>query len=154
MKNIDDFKFTRDFSKINWKSTLQLNLIRAAFAGPVIGIWALFGWDEGSLKLFFFYALLFPIMYLVGILPMALIFFWLSSIGVPFAGLFSRVLAFMVAIGDPFTAILARKYPNLVPVEKFGFFNLRPIIFVLYENELALLGSNDEEQSQRQPIKP
>ncbi len=41
MDTSQEFKFARDFSKIDWKSTLRLKLIRAACAGPVFGILAL-----------------------------------------------------------------------------------------------------------------
>jgi tetratricopeptide (TPR) repeat protein len=126
-----DFQFIRDFSMINWKATGQVNLIRAAFAGPVLGL--LMAFATGSAKMFFTYAFLFPFMYVVALVPMALVADWLSSRGVPVAGWFAAVLSFMVALGDPFTSMLSRKRPDLVPVEGFGLFNLKPIIFVLNE---------------------
>lgn len=147
-----NFKLTRDFSKIDWKATLKLNLIRAACAGPVFGILALL--IERSPKLFLLYTLLFPAMYVVVILPMALIAYWLGALGVPFAGLFGMFLSLMVAVGDPFTAVLSRKRPDLVPVENFGFFNLNPIIFVLYKEEPELPRADEEENALPQSSEP
>lgn len=124
-----DFKFTRDYSKINWKATAQVNLIRAACAGPALGI--LMWIASGQFRAFLLYTLLFPVMYALVVLPMALAALWLSSLGVPFAGLFAAMMSLMVAMGDPLTSILSRKRPDWVPVERFGFFNLNPVIFVL-----------------------
>jgi hypothetical protein len=125
----DDFVFTRDFSSINWKDTLQVNAIRTAFAGPIIAIFTYFngaGFGEAMVNFF-----LFPIIYGILGIPLGLLLSWLSGLGVPLTGIFSAIVAFMAALGDPLTFILHKNKPELVPVEKYGFFNLVPIIFVL-----------------------
>jgi hypothetical protein len=127
-----DFKFIRDFSLIRWKATAQVNLIRAALAAPVWGLVALF---SGEPKLFFVYTLLFVVMYVVVFVPISIAASWLMSLRVPFVGWVWLVLSLLVAVGDPFTAILARKRPDLVPIEDFRFFDFSPIIFVLDDEE-------------------
>ena len=134
----DDFVFTRDFKRINWKDTLQVNAIRTAFAGPILAIFMYFnGAGIGGAMVYFF---LFPIIYGIGGIPLGLFLSWLSGLGVPFTGIFSAIVAFMAALGDPFTFILHKNKPELVPVEKYGFFNLVPIIFVLDRNVNELQG--------------
>ena len=124
----DDFKFIRDFKIIDWKLTIQVNAIRAEFAGLIWLVIALF---VGKLGFQSFLYLFWPIIYMIYGIPLGLLFSWLSGIGVPFIWMFSAIISLMVAIGDPFTYFLHKKRPDLVPVERYKIFNLTPIIFVL-----------------------
>jgi len=126
--NDKDFSFFRDFSLVLWKETLQLNLIRAGFAGPIIVMFMYFSGEAFGNAIVY---LLFPLMYLFGLVPLALIVQLLVKINVPFVGIFALILSLMVAVGDPFTKILHSNKPDMVPVEDFGWFNMSPIIFVL-----------------------
>ena len=124
-----EFSFRRDFKSIKWKETLCLNLMRAAFAGPVwVALFTLTGNMRFSSAVEY---LLMPLIYLLGALPLGLGASWLSSAGVPFAGLFTAVMALMVVVGDPFVFILFKAKPQWVPVEEFGIVNFRLVIFVL-----------------------
>lgn len=123
-----DFSFKRDFKNIDWGSTLQVNLIRAAFAGLIWFIIRLFTGDSFSSSLIM---LLFPVAYLIFLLPIGLVAGWLSSIGIPFIGLITVIISIFIVVGDPPTFILHKVNPRLVPVEQYGFLNFRIIIFVL-----------------------
>lgn len=125
-----DFSLFRDFGLIQWKETMQLNLIRAGFAGPVITMFMIFSGEAFSTSLVY---LLFPFMYLFGLVPLALLAQFLIKMNVPFVGIFALVLSLMVAVGDPLTKILHTNRPDLVPVQEFGWFNMLSIIFVLNE---------------------
>lgn len=133
-----DFIFTRDFKLIDWKSTIQVNLIRGFFAGI---IWSLFMFFIAQMGVAaFVYVLIWPLFAWIVIFPFMKIVTWLSELGVPFIGFMAPILAFMMAVGDPFTYILHKNRPDFVPVDEYKFFNLNPIIFVVddIENSISL----------------
>ncbi len=74
--------------------------------------------------------LIFPIGYLIVLLPMSLISIGLSKIGVPFVGWFPLVISFALLPGDPPTYIIHKFAPKLVPVQKYSFLNFTTIILV------------------------
>jgi len=79
--------------------------------------------------------LLHPIGYFPIILPIGLIAFFLTKANVPFAGLFAIFISLTIAIGDPLVYLVHKIKPELVPVEKYGFFNLQIIIYVTNPTE-------------------
>ncbi|MBT6225299.1 MAG: tetratricopeptide repeat protein [Candidatus Scalindua sp.] len=123
-----DFSFRRDFKSIQWKETLQLNLIRSAFAGPV---WIIIGIALGAPISDVMVMLLFPIVYFTFMMPLGLLGSFLSNIGIPFAGLATAFAAIFVAVGDPLVFFLKQYKPEFIPVEEYQFFNFRMIMFVL-----------------------
>lgn len=127
---MSEFSFKRDFKSIMWKETLQVNFFRALFAGPVlviVGMLMGMSFSEASVYL------LFPFMYFVVLLPFGLFFNFLASLGIPYIGWMAMLFSLMVAVGDPFVATLKRYVPSMIPVEKFGIFNLMLIIFCCEE---------------------
>ncbi len=137
-----DFSFTRDFKSIEWKATIQVNLIRGFFAGI---IWSLFMYSFAQMgPMAFIYVIIWPLFAWVVIFPFIRIVGWLSDLGVPFIGLMSLFLAFMMAVGDPFTFMLHKYRPDLVPIEQYKFFDLSAIIFVVDNQEGGVpLSEND-----------
>lgn len=130
---MDDFSLLRDYKKIVWKDTLQVNLIRAACAGPVWSVVALFA--ERDLKLAAIYLFLMPLMYALVIVPMGTAAILLSNMKVPFAGLFVAFLSLMITVGDPLAYFIWRRRPHLLPLERFKPFNFALILFVLQNNK-------------------
>ncbi|MCX6178622.1 MAG: hypothetical protein NT163_04520, partial [Chlorobiales bacterium] len=130
----EDFKFIRDFKKIDWKATLQVNALRAEVAGVLWMIITMFmggGWNS---LIYIFW----PIIYFIYGLPIGLAISWLSGIGVPFVGWLGAIISATVVIGDPITSLLHKKWPDLIPVKKYDLLNWVLIIFVL-ENQNDLL---------------
>ena len=125
---MEEFSFKRDFKRINWKDTLQINLIRSIFAGIVWFVIRLFAEQPSGET---FVMLLFPLAYLIILLPVGLLAGALSSIGIPFIGIITFIISIFIVVGDPFTYILHKTKPELIPIEDYGFFNFRIIIFVL-----------------------
>lgn len=136
-----DFSFKRDFKIIDWKNTLILNLVRSVAAGIVWGIiMFVVAMGNGGGEHFFkilpvliMYPLLFPLSYLIFCLPMGLVAGFLSSRGIPFVGWIAAFFSLFIAVGDPLVFFFHKYKPQLVPVDKPGFFNFRIIIFVLRE---------------------
>ena len=136
---MDNFSFKRDLKFVDWKATLQVNVMRAAAAGFIIGtVMALMLSGEPSAGSNRLMVLAMPLIYAV-VLPIGLPFYFamamflgfLSDLGVPFVGLFNVFLSFIFAIGDPFLFLLHRSRPDLVPLDQPSFFTLRIVIFVL-----------------------
>ena len=136
---MEEFSFRRDYKRIIWPATIKLNFIRAAISGVV---WAIFsvvmamseshggggGQIFGTMLLMI---IVWPFSYLIGGIPIGLICSWLSERGVPFIGWFAFILAIGVVVADPFMYFIHRKNRELVPVENYGIFNFRLVIFVL-----------------------
>jgi len=125
---MEDFSFKRDIKRINWKDTLQINLIRSIFAGMVWFFIRLFVETPSGET---FVMLLFPLAYLVILLPIGLFANVLSSMGIPFIGIITVIISILIVVGDPLTYFLHKTKPELIPIEHYGFFNFRIIIFVL-----------------------
>lgn len=110
-----------------WGATLILNLVRAACAGVV---WFVIMVVAKPPDIHPAQMLIFPIGYLIVLLPMSLISIGLSKIGVPFVGWFPLVISFTLLPGDPPTYIIHKFAPKLVPVQKYSFLNFTTIILV------------------------
>lgn len=136
--SMPDFSFRKDFKHIKWKETLLLNLIRSFSAGI---IWLIAGItiqiaDQQTqqampLAAMLLFPIMLPVAYFTFLMPVGLICSFLSDIGIPFVGLITAFAAISVAVGDPIMYVLHSSKPGLVPVEDYGFFNFRMIIFVL-----------------------
>lgn len=114
---------------ILWGATLILNHVRAACAGIVWFVLFLFlPSDPEAPSPIIFLAL--PFMYLLGILPMALISYGLSKMGVPFIGLISVMLSILLIPGDPLTYIIHKYKPKLVPIDQYNIINFTAVILV------------------------
>lgn len=127
-----DFVFSRDITKVLWKETFIVNLLRSAFAGVIWAVVLLFTENAAdSLSM-----LAFPLAYFLVFVPIGLVAAWFARDGSAYAGLVVAVIAFFVAVGDPFVYFIRLKMPSIVPIKKgFNFFNFRILIFVLEEEE-------------------
>ncbi|MHA1215623.1 MAG: tetratricopeptide repeat protein [Candidatus Hodarchaeales archaeon] len=135
---MEDFSFRRDWKSVVWGPTLLVNFFRSLAAGIV---WFIFSILINSTNP---NLLLFPIVYFLVLLPIGLIAGKLGETGVPFAGLFSTFISLLVTVGDPLVYILYTIKPELIPVEKFGLFNLRLIIFVLQDEALEKIDASKD----------
>ncbi len=133
----NDFSFKRDYRRIKWQATLWVNVLRAAFAGPIWVIFMAFAGDMPFPQVLVY--LLFPALYLVGFLPLGLGASFLSSVGVPVVGWLSFAVALMIMVGDPFVFVLHKAKPEFVPVKTFNVINFTLILFVLDEGDDPIL---------------
>ncbi len=127
------FKFSRDWRKIMWGATLWHNLLRAACAGLV---WSIVSIVNGS-GIFgkmppFSEVIVLPIVYVVGILPMAIVFGFLGQFFWPL-GIMALMLSISVIVGDPIVWLLSKFVPNSVPTKSPGFLNFVPVMWILKE---------------------
>ncbi len=121
---------------VMWGPTLILNHVRAACAGLVWFILFLFlPSDPESPGPVIFLSL--PFVYLLGMLPMALISYGLSKMGVPFIGLISIMMGILLVPGDPLTYIIRKYAPHLVPVDHYKIINFATILLVKKNRLLA-----------------
>ena len=137
-----NFSFMRDFSQIQWKQTLWLNFLRAAFAGPVIMLFMTLSGDLRMSEAAVY--LLSPVMYIVGALPCGLLFQALldmSFIKVLFpiwltVFLMRFVFGLFVTLGDPFVFLLQKIKTQWVTVPiGFKILNFALILFILKSPE-------------------
>lgn len=126
-----DFTFS-DLGRVLWGTTLKLALARGFAAGLV---WAVIT-SFGPAPVPFETAVLWPVMWSVFALPLALITYVLAMvIGAiaPVLGTFLTVFgSLFVCAGDPLVYTLNRHVPDILNVADLGFFNLQPIVFVTY----------------------
>lgn len=134
-----DFSFRRDLKYVDWKKTIQLNAMRAAAAGLIVGsLMAVVVVSMGTTLGERAVGLAFPLIYAV-ILPIGLPMYFaiavvcgkLGELGVPFVGWLPVFMAIMFAFGDPLIYLLHRSRPDLVPVDQPSVISLRLVIFVL-----------------------
>ncbi len=127
---MSDFSVWKDFRRIDWRSTIILNVLRSIAAGVV---WTVVGFaiTQGQTAFFALMVVQFPMFYFVGLLPVGLFASWLSRVGVPFAGLVTLSCALFIVVADPLMFILHHIRPNLVPVDKYRFFDLHLLIYVV-----------------------
>ena len=133
------FSLDRDFKKVNWAATLQLNMMRAFFAGIVWAIVLAFSGSKSGVPIFAI-PFIAPIAYIC-ILP-----FLMATIKIidamPFllGGRFIADIVIMifpfaigaaVALGDPFVFALQKFQPRLVPTPVFQAINFVWCIFIL-----------------------
>lgn len=106
-----------------FKETIIVNLLRSFFAGIVWLIIALASGSANDSAVFFF-----PIA-----APVLLLAFYLLSqiLRIVKLGGIGSLLCMLVSVpGDPFVFILKQISPGVVPVQKFGFINFAPMIYV------------------------
>ncbi len=137
---VPDFKWSRDYRKIDWKSTLIYNHVRAFGAGIIAGLIMILSGDMSSYAIIA--PILWPAMYLLIIVPVSIILNML--IAIPFVGLFLFVMGiWTVGLGDPIALILRKFFPWLVPVEDPPILSPIPIIFVLKADDEIILARED-----------
>ncbi len=137
---VRDFKWSRDYRKIDWKSTLIYNHVRAFGAGIIAGLIMILSGDMSSYAIIA--PILWPAMYLLIIVPVSIILNML--IAIPFVGLFLFVMGiWTVGLGDPIALILRKFFPWLVPVEDPPILSPIPIIFVLKADDEIILARED-----------
>ena len=118
--------------KTDWKSTLILNAERATAAGIVWTVVMLIWSPQGqsvteSLKWLY----QFPVMYLLGLVPLGLIAVKLHERGIEWAGVFAGFVSLLIVVGDPIVFAARKLFPNLVPVDSFKMFN-RVLVLLVY----------------------
>lgn len=133
-----DFSFTRDFRQIQWGATIWYNLLRAACAGLVLGIFLFFfPQSPGDQMRALATPLIWPIGYLIMFLPMGIIFSLLRNL--PFVGIIALFFAIIaVSIGDPIVCILHKIFPKIVPVDSPPLFSLYLVFWVLNAPEFSV----------------
>ncbi len=111
--------------KIKWDTTIWVNFLRSFFAGIVYTIVMLAaGESTGAIML------LFPAIYFVIILPLAMALGKICEYRGSLVCLFMPILMLTVIVGDPFVFILKMIKPELVPVEGYKIVNFRAIVKV------------------------
>ena len=131
---MEEFSWKRDLNVVIWTSTILHNLMRAASAGLVLGIFMLFSSTVG-LGQALLYILIWPIAYLIFMLPIGYFAGLLARAGVPLIGWLAIIFSSLIAIGDPLIYLLSKVKPEFVLVEKPGFFSFRIIEFVIDEDK-------------------
>ena len=142
---VRDFSFARDFRSIAWGATLKHNLLRAFCAGIVLSVFGFImggnqpsvpgGQAQFSTGLLLGMPFMFPIMFLVILLPMGIVCAKLSP-HLPFVGIIAIFFAVLVAVGDPLVCILSVFAPQVVPMHKPGIFMLSLIVWLLKGEEV------------------
>ncbi len=105
------------------KETIIVNLLRSFFAGVVWLVVAVAGGQANDSAVF-----LFPV-----VAPILLLVFYLLSqiLRIIKLGGVGSLMCMLVAVpGDPLVFMLKQISPGLVPVQKFGFINFAPMIYV------------------------
>jgi len=124
------------FKDILWKSTFQVNFIRALIAGV---IWTIFLYITGmetppGMPGLWLYLFIWPIGFFLFFLPLGLVSGWLSNIGIPYIGLITFIPALMIIPADPVMCIIHKIKPEIIPVDKYGFIEF-PIVFWVYKKD-------------------
>lgn len=124
---------------INWKPTLILNFERSFVAGL---LWAIvmtmaMGSEMGYWATFFLYLIGFPLAFMLFIMPVGLIYSYLtgpgshkSKIGCLFAYLFVIGPTLMIIVADPIMFLIYKIKPSLIPVAKYKFLDFSLAIYV------------------------
>lgn len=135
----EPFKFRRDFRRVQWLPTLQVNLLRSVAAGVVVGMVVFVGsffsahgkvqWQGLT------FPFLWPLMYLVFLLPIGILCAFLAGVLDNIVGTIAAFIALVMAlyqtVGDPLVFILHRKKPAWVPLDRYPFFAFTLILWVL-----------------------
>ena len=118
-------------SETDWKSTMSLNAERAVAAGIfwtiVMLIWSPPG-QPATESLKWLYQ--FPIMYLLGLVPLGLIAVKLHESGIEWAGIFTGFVSLLIVVGDPIIYLIKKVLPNFVPVDSMKIFNRVLVLLV------------------------
>jgi len=129
------FSVTRDWRYINWRDTLQLNLIRSLGVALVYMALMLYDPENMTYGQIMAVPLVYPIFYFMFVLPMGLAFSVLTRMGVPWVGLFSLSLSIIFVLpGDPVVWLFDRATKNrYLPIKDFRLVNFSLILFVIDE---------------------
>ena len=133
------FSFDRDLKKVQWGSTIQLNMMRVFFASiiwiPIIA----FSGSKSDIPIFSI-PLIAPIAYIC-IFPFLLTtLVIIDKMPILLGGrmiadivllIFPFAVGIAIALGDPLVFALKNFKPNLVPMQKFNFINFAWCMFVL-----------------------
>jgi len=122
------FDYSQESSRVSWKPTIILNMIRTFIGGTLIAIVALIGThDLGALGL-----IAAPIGWLIVGLPAWFICQKLPATPKAIVAL-GFVLPFLIIglVGDPIIFIISKVKPVLIPVETPAFMSFSPVLFVL-----------------------
>ena len=137
-----DFFILRDWRKVEWDPTIQLNFARWAMSGAVFSILLLFGFGGAVPDLIaLLQPVLMPLLLLV-LLPLLVVGDVLGHFRLPFGIFFTYFHTLVNLFGDPFLYLLYARYPDHCPVRTFRPFNFVPFIFVVKpESEVLDEGS-------------
>lgn len=123
-----------DFKTAQWRPTLQLHLIRSSSAGLVwAALFLLTVGNSNDGPTWWAMPFMLPLLYFVGApvyLVIAKIAAAFGDMGKAFGGFIVLALAAGIVVGDPLVYVLSKQRPDLVPVERFGIFNLVVVMFV------------------------
>jgi hypothetical protein len=133
------FSFDRDFNKVNWAATLQLNIMRAFFAGIIWAIVLAFSSLKSEMNILTV-PFIAPIAYIC-ILPFIMATLRIvNPMPLLFAGrliadivlfVFSLTVGIAIALGDPLVFALQKFQPRLVPAKVSQVINFAWCIFIL-----------------------
>ena len=135
---VSNFSFRQHWRAILWGSTLKMHFTRYIAGGMVFGLLAALGnhkWDLLAACIVTApFAALFALFLAIAGRIASVIF---EDMALVVVGLIGIVVWPFVLCGDPLLWMLRQKYPRIVPVQKFGFFNFKAIIFVLDPARIA-----------------
>ncbi len=159
----EPFRFGRDFKRVEWRPTLQVNLLRASAAGVIFGVFSIaqfvislfdgqLGIDWPALTSALLGPVVMPVVYLLFFLPLCLVTaksegYAESVIGIIAAG-FVLIAALVVMIGDPLVFFLHRSRPRWVPIERYPFVAFCMILYVLRPLEAGVAVASEEGPSE------
>lgn len=115
------------WNRVQWQSTILLNLLRSVAAGIVWFIIRLLLQDPVADAAVM---LLLPVFYFTILLPIGLLAIFLANAGVPFVSLLSMIAAVAIIVGDPPLFLVSLIKPELLPVQGYPLINLNLIVFV------------------------
>ena len=108
------------FRNMEWGSTLQVAIIRIGVASLIWALVMLIVGEIGVIELpIMVVSLIFGFFFF---LVLAIVASGLTHAGVPYIGLLA-LPAYLIAVGDPVVRGLWMKWPKVVPVQNFKWFN-------------------------------
>jgi len=133
------FSWRRDFRRVQWGATTRVNILRAFAAGLVWMVVATIASvrQTGGSTLLHWWTI--PFITGLGYIGLVMLFLPVAKLLTAFGGDAGKtgvnVLTFigglLVAVGDPLVFMVQRKWPNLVPAERFRPFNAALVVFVV-----------------------
>lgn len=121
-----------NFKAVQWPQTLKLHVLRAFCAGLVWAVVVLFAggpqWWSAPIVVPAMYVIGFPF-YLLG--AKLFLTFMGDGLGQLTVGLVMLGFAIGIAVGDPLVYFIGRKWPDMVPTQKFRLLNFATVLFVL-----------------------
>jgi hypothetical protein len=130
---MDEFRFA-DLGRVHWPATAKVGLARG-FASGIM--WMLLNLimqppSAGSIGSL----LVLPFGMAVLAIPLGLFFQLAGRVAgaiIPLMGAFFNLVgSLMVCLGDPLVFFFNRRFPHILDVADFGFFNLTPLLFITH----------------------